>query len=56
MEEGGERTMSRNKRRELRRALALPFLALWLTGCTDYTIETTVNPDGSGLRVERIVC
>lgn len=46
--------MFRNKRRELRRALALPLLALGLTGCTDYAIETTLNPDGGGLRVERI--
>ncbi len=37
--------------------LELPVLALSLvcmTGCVEYTIETTVNPDGSGIRVERM--
>jgi hypothetical protein len=35
----------------------LPLLALaltWLGGCVEYTIETTVRPDGSGVRVERM--
>jgi len=27
---------------------------LGFVGCTDYTLETTVSPDGSGIRVERI--
>jgi hypothetical protein len=36
------------------KALALCLPALGLMGCTDFTIETTVNPDGSGLREERI--
>ena len=36
------------------KALALIFPALWLAGCVEYTIETTVNPDGSGLRTERM--
>ena len=36
------------------KALALIFPAIWLTGCVEYTIETTVNPDGSGLRTERM--
>jgi hypothetical protein len=34
------------------RTLALIFLAAGLTGCVEYTIESTVNTDGSGLRVE----
>jgi len=34
--------------------LALILPAALLTACSEYTIETTVNPDGSGLRVERI--
>jgi hypothetical protein len=35
-------------------ALVLVLSGLGLTGCTEYTIETTVNPDGSGSRQERI--
>jgi len=34
-------------------ALALP--VLWLSGCIEYTIETTMNADGSGSRVEEMV-
>jgi len=41
-------------RRDGLRALALLLPALGPVGCTEYLIETTVNPDGSGLRVERI--
>lgn len=33
-------------------ALLLPVVLL--SACTEYTIETTVNPDGTGLRVERM--
>ncbi|MFC1576030.1 hypothetical protein ACFL5A_05250 [Gemmatimonadota bacterium] len=32
--------------------LTLP--ALGMLGCVEYTIETTLNPDGSGVRVERM--
>jgi hypothetical protein len=36
-------------------ARGLFLLAAWgLSGCTDYTLETTVHADGSGLRVERV--
>ena len=35
-------------------ALTLALLALGAGGCTDYTLETTLNPDGSGVRVERV--
>ena len=34
--------------------LTLSLLAFGPLACTDYLIETTLNPDGSGLRVERI--
>ncbi len=34
--------------------LGLILPALLMTACVEYTIETTVNPDGSGLRVERM--
>lgn len=37
--------------------LELPLVALALVGmggCVEYTIETTLNPDGSGVRVERM--
>lgn len=37
-----------------RRLLPLLLPVALLTACTEYTIETTVNPDGSGLRVERM--
>lgn len=29
-------------------------MAAGLGGCTDYVMETTVNPDGSGVRMERV--
>ncbi|MGW8266395.1 MAG: hypothetical protein ACWGSQ_08510 [Longimicrobiales bacterium] len=35
-------------------ALILSLLALGPWACTDYFVETTVNADGSGVRVERI--
>ena len=35
-------------------ALTLILPAIWLTGCVEYTVETTVNPDGSGHRTERM--
>jgi hypothetical protein len=34
--------------------LGLCLLTLGPSACTDYLIETTLNPDGTGLRVERI--
>lgn len=58
--------MSRNHRstklvptgvRSFRRLSSLVSLLIsgaLLTACSEYTIETTVNPDGSGFRVERI--
>ena len=36
------------------RALALALPAFLTTACVEYTIETTVNADGSGVRVERM--
>jgi len=36
------------------RTLLLVLLGAGLSGCTDYYLETTVNPDGSGLRSERV--
>jgi hypothetical protein len=44
--------MSFDTKQRRMRTLALIFLATGLTGCVEYTIESTVNPDGSGLRVE----
>lgn len=35
-------------------ALILAYLALGPSACTDYLVETSLNPDGSGVRVERI--
>jgi hypothetical protein len=34
--------------------VALAAVALVAAGCVDYTIETTVRPDGTGVRVERM--
>lgn len=35
-------------------AVALVLPALLMTACVEYTIETTVNPDGSGFRAEHM--
>jgi hypothetical protein len=40
--------------RRILRTTALAALLLGPAACLDYTIETTVNPDGSGVRVERM--
>jgi len=37
------------------RAVALTIPLLWLGGCVEYTIETTLEADGSGSRSERMV-
>jgi hypothetical protein len=39
---------------EALRSAALGALALGAVGCMDYTIETTIEPDGTGVRVERM--
>jgi hypothetical protein len=39
--------------RLIRGAAAL-FLSLGMAGCLDYTFETTVRPDGTGVRVQRM--
>lgn len=49
-----ERSGTEPRRRGRLRLLLLLLPAALLTACSEYTIETTVNPDGSGLRVERI--
>jgi hypothetical protein len=46
--------MRRTIRYHVLRAPALAMLALGLAGCMDYTFETTLEPDGSGVRVERM--
>lgn len=38
----------------LLRAAAAVALSGSLAGCVDYTVETTLNPDGTGVRVERM--
>lgn len=55
----GSRFLPQTDGRSVRRSGPFLFLflllpAVLLTACTEYTMETTVNPDGSGLRVERI--
>jgi hypothetical protein len=37
------------------RAAGLLVPLLWLVGCVEYTIETTLNADGTGVRSERMV-
>ena len=37
------------------RAIGLTIPLLWLGGCVEYTIETTLEADGSGFRSERMV-
>ena len=37
------------------RAVGLAIPLLWLVGCVEYTIETTLEADGSGVRSERMV-
>lgn len=59
MERRGHRsrfTMERRPHRHLRsiRPFALLLPVVLLSACIEYTIETTVNPDGTGLRVERM--
>jgi len=46
--------MHRIRRQNGPKALAILLPAVWLAGCVEYTIETTVNPDGSGVRTERM--
>jgi hypothetical protein len=46
--------MHRIRRQSGPKALSLLLPAVWLAGCVEYTIETTVNPDGSGVRTERM--
>lgn len=46
--------MRRTIRYHAARGPALAVLALGLAGCMDYTFETTLEPDGSGVRVERM--
>ena len=46
--------MSQNTKSPGIKLLTLILPAIWLTGCVEYTIESTVNPDGSGIRVEQM--
>lgn len=46
--------MSQILKTRVRGTLMLLFVSLLMTGCVEYTIETTLNPDGGGLRVEQM--
>ena len=46
--------MTRNRVKRWRRMGALALPALMLSGCVEYSIETTLNADGSGTREERM--
>lgn len=47
--------MKRTKRNRWLHLTALALPVLWLSGCIEYTIETTMNADGSGTRHEEMV-
>lgn len=46
--------MSRTNKTKVPATLLMMLSALWQTGCVDYTIETSLDPDGGGLRVEQM--
>lgn len=46
--------MTRSIRLGIARAMVVAGLGAGLAGCLDYTLETTLEPDGTGVRVERM--